>query len=291
MRIQDAKKIHLKDLLFSLGYEPRQITKGGTELYYISPFRPGETKGSFAISLPKNMYFDHGEGEGGNIIKFCERYWNTDVSGALKELDRLNLISLPAGRLSNARNTSSVSDEVKIIQSHEIRHPALLRYLEERRAGEAYKQFNLQEYHYEVGEKQYFGIGLKNKNGGVAVRSPISKINLGKQGFSYFKLVDSSILSVVEGMFDAVSLVQLKTPDVYGDIVVLNSLSAINDLMSFVEDSHYQLVQLFLDNDEAGDNATDKLKLENEFRYIDMRLEYKKFKDLNEFHLDLKIFR
>ena len=65
MNIAQAKQLRMKDLLAVLGCQPHHETKG--EIWYPSPFRH-ESEPSFKINLDRKIWYDFGEGEGGNIL-------------------------------------------------------------------------------------------------------------------------------------------------------------------------------------------------------------------------------
>ncbi|MCB1810000.1 MAG: DNA primase, partial [Candidatus Competibacteraceae bacterium] len=71
----------MRDLLAALGFKPVKEDKG--ELWYLSPFRQ-ETDASFKITRDGKAWYDHGEGAGGNILKFACRYYglaDQDIRG------------------------------------------------------------------------------------------------------------------------------------------------------------------------------------------------------------------
>ena len=92
MNIAQAKLIVIPTLLEWLGYVPVRERHG--ELWYASPFRQ-ETEPSFKLSRDGKAWYDHGAGTGGNILDFAMAYFQTDVSGALRELERLQGIVPP----------------------------------------------------------------------------------------------------------------------------------------------------------------------------------------------------
>jgi len=62
-----AKQIDLVDLLSGLGHDPVQIRNH--DYWYLSPLRAEKTA-SFKVNRQVNVWFDHGTGEGGNLIDF-----------------------------------------------------------------------------------------------------------------------------------------------------------------------------------------------------------------------------
>ena len=79
MNSSQAKKISLYSLMHHIGRSPVDVRKSGDEVWYCSPFR-NEKTGSFKIKLSENVWYDFGEGAGGNIIDFVMRYKNCDFA-------------------------------------------------------------------------------------------------------------------------------------------------------------------------------------------------------------------
>src|SRR5215213_6392828 len=87
MNSYQAKRIPLKDILAALGRTPAKEVRG--ELWYLSPFR-GETEPSFKINQERNIWYDFGQGMGGNVIDFAMQNFNTGTIGAaLASLEQL----------------------------------------------------------------------------------------------------------------------------------------------------------------------------------------------------------
>ena len=63
--MNSIKNISIKKFLSSNGIEPKHERAGYG--MYLSPFR-AETEPSFKVDYNKNLWYDHGSGEGGSII-------------------------------------------------------------------------------------------------------------------------------------------------------------------------------------------------------------------------------
>lgn len=68
MNTAQAKAIPMKDLLARLGHAPHHEKHG--ELWYLSPFRE-ESEPSCKLTMNSKGWYDHGRGEGGNILDFA----------------------------------------------------------------------------------------------------------------------------------------------------------------------------------------------------------------------------
>ena len=88
MNSEQAKKLSLPDIMSRLGYEPTEITKGGAEYWYCSPFRK-EKEPSFHTSyLGGKWIWNDFADSGGTVIDFVMRHEGyTKVSDALRFLE------------------------------------------------------------------------------------------------------------------------------------------------------------------------------------------------------------
>jgi hypothetical protein len=73
----DAKKIELIEYLSKLGHQPQKIRNH--DYWYLSPLRE-EKEPSFKVNKKMNVWYDHGIGEGGNIIDFGLLYYRCSIS-------------------------------------------------------------------------------------------------------------------------------------------------------------------------------------------------------------------
>ena len=127
--------------------------------------------------------------------------------------------------------------------------------------------------------KQFFAIGLKNHQGGWELRNKIFKNSSSPKSYTYLKR-NCSQLVILEGMFDLLSLAVLNEALLKSsDVLILNSIAFIKDIEPHI--TRYKLVSLYLDNDTAGQNASEYLM--NTYKYvIDQSDCYKNHKDLND---------
>ena len=129
-------------------------------------------------------------------------------------------------------------------------------------------------------DKNFFVIGFNNDSGGYEIRNKYSKICLGKKDISTIKN-DSNSLRIFEGFFDFLSFKSVenfleKEP---ADYLILNSVSMISKIKKSLE--AYGHIELYFDNDEAGNRAVEMIKNEKQ-NSEDCRVLYSDFKDLND---------
>ena len=274
MNCKQFNTIPLEEVLVSLGHLP--IKQNEKEAWFLNPFST-ENHASFKLDKRNNVWYLHSEGIGGNNIDFMMKYLNVSVKEVLEWAESQNFSSFQNQNFPNQK-LENLHKNYEIIEVKEIRHPALMEYLKTRKV-ENQTEF-LKEIQYQMNDKNYFGIGFKNDSAGYEIRNKYSKICLGKKDVSTIKN-DSENLKIFEGFFDFLSFknIEKSLENESSDYVILNSVSMISKIKNSLE--NYKKIELYFDNDEAGNRAVEMLK--NEMGNIeDCRVLYSDFKDLNE---------
>lgn len=144
-------------------------------------------------------------------------------------------------------------------------------------------------YSYTPGGKIFSGIAWPTIRGGWSIRWPKDigkgkgKAFVGPGGPSYFPIVQwhqTPSCLVFEGIMDFLSLIVLTGGDQRTDAVVLNSADNVHEAKKIM--AKYKTVHCYLDNDEAGKNATKEIitAFANAF---DHAPEYAPHNDLNDY--------
>ena len=274
MNCKQLNSISLEEVLLSLGHLPTKQNE--KEAWYLNPFA-SESQASFKLDKRLNAWYLHSEGIGGNNTDFMKKYLNASVSEVLVWAEDQSFSSFQQQNISD-RKVENLPKSYEIIEIKNVQHPALLEYLNHRKV-ESQIDF-LDEIHYRINDKNYFGIGFKNDSGGYEIRNKYSKICLGKKDISTVKNSSNSI-RVFEGFFDFLSFKNIenfleKEPS---DYLILNSVSMISNIKTTLD--NYENIELYFDNDEAGNRAVEMIKNENEIAE-DCRILYSNFKDLND---------
>lgn len=71
MDIEAMKRYPLEDFLARLGHHP--VQRRANAIWYRSPYREEHTP-SFKVNPEKNLWFDFGEGKGGNIFALAGEF-------------------------------------------------------------------------------------------------------------------------------------------------------------------------------------------------------------------------
>ncbi|WP_136468911.1 toprim domain-containing protein [Flagellimonas onchidii] len=156
---------------------------------------------------------------------------------------------------------------------------ALIDYIQKRKIPLNLASGYIKQVHFGIGKKSFFALGLQNKNGGWELRNCFQKHCASPKAITIIENHNPN-LTVVEGMFDFLSLlvIQPKWFD-ESDVLILNSLAFATKVNPILE--KYSELNLALDNDNAGDTATQNL-IGLYPRATDRRNCYARFKDINE---------
>ena len=270
MNCSEAKNISIKAVLESFSLFPSK--ENSRTAFYFALDREEKTP-SLLVDFIKNAAFDFGTGKSYDIISIVQTMKRCSVSDALKYLEQFNF-SFQEQNLK----LENLPKGYEIIDVREIQHPALLDYLKSRNVEDQKKR--VEEIHYRMNDKNYFGIAFKNDSGGYEIRNTYSKICLGKKDITSIKN-NSKNVRVFEGFFDFLSFKKVenyleKEPS---DYTILNSVSMTHKIKNSL--GNYKNIELYFDNDEAGTRAVEMIK--NDLKNAeDCRVLYSGFKDLND---------
>ncbi len=278
LSFERARAICIVKTLARSGHFPTRESE--KEAWFLSPLR-SETHASFHVLLNKNLWYDFGLGRGGNVIDLVVEMNQCSV------LEALELLSENIDFFIFRQHPSVVRPEIKIeiLRTNPISHLALCNYLQERCIALQLAKEYTQEVWFTLKGKEYFALGLQNGNGGWELRNKYLKISSSPKSYTLLKRSSQRLL-ITEGMFDFLSLATLEQDLVNtSDCIVLNSLSFVHRVKKLIP--NYPQVQLYLDNDPAGEKATHEL-LSLFANCTDHRNSYKEYPDLNEKLINLK---
>lgn len=121
LSLEKVKEIDMVVYLSKLGYEPSKIRNA--DYWYLSPLRE-EKIPSFKINRKLNRWYDHGSGNGGNIIDFAILYNNCTVGEFLQNLSGNFSSHQPVFHQAEQLNTEK---KINILKDCSISSFALLR--------------------------------------------------------------------------------------------------------------------------------------------------------------------
>jgi DNA primase len=270
MNCNEAKKIDIISFLAKNGINPDY--NQGVNYWYKSPLRD-ENNPSFKVNSYKNLWFDFGIGEGGDIIKLTSLLFKVDSSNALKILS-VNHYSSHQKELNNA------DSKVLITNVKEISNIQLINYLESRKLNLKLAKEYCKEVSFKLNNKNFYALGFQNDSKGYELRCKYFKGSSSPKDVTLIRN-NSEKLLLFEGFIDFLSWFSCKQFFTGNhDYLILNTLSFLNKSISIIKE--YNKVLLFLDNDRAGNKATTELLEAGLSKCIDMSKEYSEFKDLND---------
>ena len=274
MNCSEAKNISIRVVLESFSLFP---SKENPRTAFYFAFDREEKTPSLSVDFKNNTAFDFGTGKSYDSISIVQAMKRCSVSDALKYLEPFDF-SFQKQNLNLNLKLENLPKGYVIIYVKEIQHPALLDYLKSRNVEDQKKW--VEEVHYRMNDKNYFGIGIKNDSGGYEIRNAYSKICLGKKDITSIKN-DSKEVKIFEGFFDFLSFKKIENylEKETSDYIILNSVSMIHKIKKALE--NYNNIELYFDNDDTGTRAVELVK--NEIKNTeDCRVLYSGFKDVNE---------
>ena len=274
---EKAKKLDATVIAKKLGMIQSKKTKNEVWFFY-----KNEKTASFKIDTKINKFYNFSEGVGGNTLDMIVHYHNFSVSEALKFLN-CNILCFPFHQQTN--HIVKAKKEYKIIKLKLLEHKALIEYLNSRKINIDIAKKYCQEIQYELNSKKYFAISFKNDKNGYEVRNKIFKGCLGKKEITTINN-NSDVVSLFESWSDFLSYLTFKKNTPNEDFIILNSTSMVKKVVKLLD--KYLEVKVFFDNDRSGDKATEIIKCSNESEFIDNRIHYKLFNDLNEYLINKK---
>ncbi|GIJ95357.1 hypothetical protein CAPN002_25750 [Capnocytophaga stomatis] len=221
------------------------------------------------ISVSEKGWHDLKSGEGGQIIKAIQKHQKLDWLEAVNWLKNFNGdISIPFQKLRKKTAKESVlkPNTYAITQITTPGSRKLIEYFKNRSISFETLKNHSKQVHYQVGENHFYGIGVKNVQGGYEIRNPFSKMKFGSSDVSELgkEKPGAKKIVVCEGITDSFSIIEIlkragKNLDDYRFI----SLNSVTNAQKFIDkylNQTYDGVFLLLDGDTAGDEATKKIQ-------------------------------
>jgi DNA primase len=275
MNTAQAKQIRITDYLNDAGFRPARIQ--GDDFWYCSPFRR-ETMPSFKVNDRANVWYDHGLGQGGNIIDLVLAMYRLEtVSQALAKLSDKTQFP-PAASFSFQQQ--KVSSGIEVVKITPLSNSALTEHIKSRHIDIEIAKRYCKDVYYTVNGKNYFSVGFRNDCGGYELSNPYFKGSVSPKNITTFRNNSDTCL-VFEGFWDFLSYLTFqKIEKTRHDAIVLNSVANVQKAMDFLK-SHREVFAC-LDNDEAGRKATEQIKSVC-VSVNDLSGRYAGYKDLNDY--------
>jgi hypothetical protein len=288
MNIAQIKQIDLVDYLKAIGFSP--TNESAKSAWYHAPYREDRTP-SFKVNKDKNMWYDFGTAQSGDIIDLAELLYQTkDVSRLLKLIEGAAAALVPRIRIPISQGGERLTDQFRNVKVVDLNHEALKSYLQSRGIDLDIAECECREIHYICNKKGYFAIAFPNIAGGYEIRNPYFKGCIAPKDISIVRESERSSRGhccLFEGFMDYLSyltLVKMGRITEDGepmDYIVLNSVSNISRVIEPIK--KYEVIHCYLDNDDAGRRVVDTLQELWGDKVRDMFTPYPLYKDLNDF--------
>ena len=288
LTFNEAKQIPITEFLEQNNIHPTNSSRH--EHWYLSPFRDERTP-SFKVDSNKNVWFDHGTGEGGTILDLCAKLHQCNLHEALERLCQgASHVGPDLAKVKEQPNRGQTfnqsTNRLNVTAVKELTNPNLLYYMTSRGIDVDLAKEHCKEVQFQIGFKHYRTVGFQNRSGGWELRNSWFKGSSSPKDIS-LEPQNGSRICVLEGFIDFLSLKQSSNAELQdlrkeSDFLILNSLAFVNKSLPMLQEA--KEVVVFLDNDGAGTQAKETL-IRNGISYYDGSTIYARYKDLNDFHV------
>ncbi|MDB5090700.1 MAG: primase [Mucilaginibacter sp.] len=294
LNCNQARQIPIVEYLAQCGINPEYIR--GNNHWYLSPLRE-EKHASFKVDARLNAWYDHGSGEGGNLIDLGIRLHHCSVEELLARLSAgsyalsFHQPSAVPGELVTTELVRIAHDtdepRIAVLEVAPLHGPSLIAYITGRGIDLTSARWYCREVKFSIKDKTYTAVGFENRSGGYELRNPWFKGSSSPKDITVISSHDNAqAVCLVEGFMDFLSLQRLrKFPDIPIDIIVLNSVALIGRSIELL--GNYRDVYQYLNHDGAGQAAAEKLKLAG-IQTIDASSFYQGHNDVNAYLLALQ---
>jgi len=274
MTLDEIKQINIREYLGQLNIRP--VRDYGYYGMYYCPFR-SDHNASFKVDYRKNVWYDFGTNEGGSIIDLVMKMENCSFNEAANRLESKHVCM----HKSSWTNSQTEIQPIVPTMILPITNPKLIAWIQERKIDLDLANRYCKEIHYRNRDKQYFSIGFRNDKGGYELSSPPSfKSCISPKEITTFRNGSDTCL-LFEGFWDFLSYLTIqKIERTKNNVAVLNSVANVPKAMNFLK-THKE-IYAYLDNDEAGQKATELINSANLTVY-NRSSQFVGFKDLNDY--------
>lgn len=285
MNTKQAKLIPIEDFLGRLNHKP--VKTSGADLWYQSPLHKDNTP-SFKVNTILNTWYDFGIGEGGTIIDLLQTMYNESVSDVLSRLSSSYGAVSPVTQFETVRAQKKPAiSKLKLEAITDITEKGLYAYLRERCIDVDIAKQYLSQIYFNITDNpnQCYALALKNDRGGYEFTNGLKmKGCIGHKAITTIKNCQNKSVAVFEGMMDFLSfLTHHNITGFQSSAIIMNSAAMKKETLEAIQKGDFEKVYLFLDNDNAGDEAKGFLTENLDLEVADKSEIYSGFKDYNDF--------
>ena len=170
MEIQHIEQIAITDYMQQQGYAPTRVQ--GIHYWYCSPLRNERTP-SFKVNTERNLWYDFGTGEHGDIIDLVCALHRCTISEAIWLLSGAKQVAHQGFSFGGERK--NFERTLEILSAQPLFNPNLLRYLAVRASPLSVAQAYCSEVLFRNMKRTYYSIGFVNDTGGWEIRNSYFK--------------------------------------------------------------------------------------------------------------------
>lgn len=306
MNLEKKKELALdqdiNSLMDRMGYQPIKQTQ--YEVWYLSPFRPGENQPSFHVSkgsFVKSVWNDFGKGgrTGGNIIHLVRELKGLGYKDAIDYILDYTVGNRYKTRVSDdsrrlKQNPIPKSDRHILENATDLEHSALFAYLTQKRSltKEVATKY-LKQVHFKDTQtgRHFFAPGIPNLKGGFEINNQVngckfkSPVPSSSKSMSFIEVgKPQTEVLVFEGFLDTLSfLVYFKRNEFPSSCLILNSASMEQEAFAFISERGFSQINGYFDHDARGRELTKSFSDHFGDSFQDKSQLYLGHKDFNAF--------
>jgi hypothetical protein len=293
MNIEDANKIPLQEVLSRIN--ATLVRERGKNLYYLLPLRDEKTA-SFHVNTNRNLWYDHGDGIGGDCAAFACAYLkyggeDCTMHDGLRWLKNMTVIPFSPRPFLVADSSDTVW---KIIRVEPLEHLALIRYVEGRGIPFEIAEKQLVEVYFKnpQNNNKMYALGFQNEDNGYELRNKYLKSCIAPKTITFIRGTTPKPESIhlFEGFMDYLTYLTIKKGAAHDhDVIVLNSVNCLNQALPYINGYGYKIACTWMDNDKPGSKVTALLNSffssQQGLVHKPMNNVYKNHKDVNAWHM------
>lgn len=280
MTPREINQLNIAEFLAAVNVFPERKFNG--YWMYKTPWQDQNT-GSLKVDLNKGLWIDFSTHEGGSLIDLILKiYPALSVKDIVRKFNNGDFSFHPLDFSVDCNKKPQSEEHLEARQV--LEYPKLCGYLKCRGIDPVIASKYINVYHYVHDGRRYCNLGAPNHSGGYNLFSKGFK-RATKQGYTLYENSKCSSRIYFEGVMDFLSFLMIY-PDQENqhEYCILNT---VNNLRKSFESLRMKPKTFsFLDNDEAGNKATQRLRehaTEEGSIFYDYRKTYKEFKDLNDY--------
>lgn len=291
MNVESANTLALPEILSKLCFEA--VKTEGFDSWYLSPFAPSQPL-SFRYNSLSKKWQDLETAQEGTVIDFICCYLksldeNHSVADALRFLRNLYAVKLKNVDVEDHFERDGVYEVHTVMP---IYHTLLVEYLRKRGLSLSLAQRYLKQVQVKNKKtgKFFYALGLRNEDGGYAIRNEFIKVNIAPRTISFIRGTkrDISRLHIFKDVFDFLSVLAYQKRKAFADdVLILHSYCCMEDAGAYIRNFGYVRVHSWLDNSTVGKQATDNiatfLQSEKQVKHRAMNALYAPHRDVNAF--------